>query len=120
MTVPGRNSPPRSERRTRVVQDEGINPRKAGLAFALALHMDQLVQRSLLMLVPFDTVPLDTDPIGFIESIPTVHVLGGLLAGQYRNSRCGSRPTGQTCERYVRPSSDPFEELAGSVNSALG
>jgi hypothetical protein len=72
-------------RRLGQVHVAGFNPRKAGFGFALALHIDVIVRVLQELRLELDIVPFDTDPFGFVESVPTMHVLAELLTRQYRN-----------------------------------
>lgn len=75
------------QRRLALVHDHGWDPRKAAYFYAFELHATPITTRSIEHGVDLALVPLDTDPFGFIESIPTVHVLAELLGHQYRNPR---------------------------------
>jgi hypothetical protein len=79
-------------RRARLVHDKGLDPRKAAFAFALSLHVDGIVQLLLDLDLELDIVPFDTDPVGVIESVPTIHVLAELLTQQYRNPATAWKP----------------------------
>jgi hypothetical protein len=73
------------QRRLALVHSHGWDPRKAAYFYAFELHAAEIAKRSLATGVDLGLAPLDTDPFGFIETIPTMHVLAELLAHQYRN-----------------------------------
>ncbi len=73
------------QRRLEFVHEHGWEPRKAGYFYALRLHLDQIIERAIEHGVDLTLAPLDTDPVSFIESIPTIHVLAELLSHQYWN-----------------------------------
>jgi hypothetical protein len=53
-----------------MVSVEGLDPRKAGFAFALTLHMNAIIARCVLAGVDPLMLPFDSDPVGFVERIP--------------------------------------------------
>ena len=73
------------QRRLEVIHAHGLDPRKAAYFYAFELHAAVVAKRSLVTGIDLGLAPLETDPFGFIETIPTVHVLAELLAHQYRN-----------------------------------
>lgn len=73
------------ERRAGLVGTHSVNPRNAATFYALQLHMREVVERADFLGVDLEDLPFETDPVGFVERIPTIHVLTELLSGQYQN-----------------------------------
>jgi hypothetical protein len=80
------------ERRSQIVRANQWDPLKAGYTYTFQLHLEAVVRRALAQGFDLEVLPLETDPMGFIETIPTVHVLAELLAGQYRNPETVWKP----------------------------
>lgn len=72
-------------RRSELVRCERLDPRKAAYALAFTLHVRQIILACERLGIDASELPLDTDPIGFLQRIPTIHVLAELLAAQYQN-----------------------------------
>jgi hypothetical protein len=75
------------QRRLGLVHSNGWDPRKAAYFYAFESHATPITTRAIENGVDLALAPLDTDPFGFIESIPTIHVLAELLGHRYRNPR---------------------------------
>lgn len=72
-------------KRSEMIHREGLDPTKAAYLLAATLHMRQIIVIGEQMGLGHSELPLDEDPIKFLQEIPTIHVLAELLAAQYQN-----------------------------------